>query len=103
MQRGYCSVATRYSPGLVRQQAFSSPEASLKVVCGSSSLFSLGLSPPSCECRQAGVLLSDCSLSRGQVSRLQPGPELQRWISEAVHDMLCGCRWQQELWRCQGD
>ena len=43
MQRGYCSVATRYSPGLVRQQAFSSPEAALKVVCGSSSLFSLGL------------------------------------------------------------
>ena len=43
MQRGYCSVATRYSPGLVRQQAFSSPEASLKVVCGSSSLVGLGL------------------------------------------------------------
>lgn len=32
MQRGYCSVATRYSPALVRQQAFSSPEATLKVI-----------------------------------------------------------------------
>ena len=40
MQRGYCSVATRYSPGLVRQQAFSSPEATLKVVCSFPSLVS---------------------------------------------------------------
>ena len=31
MQRGYCSVATRYSPALIRNQALSSPEATLKV------------------------------------------------------------------------
>ena len=30
MQRGYCAVATRYSPALIRNQALSSPQATLK-------------------------------------------------------------------------
>ncbi|CAL5228284.1 g11389 [Coccomyxa viridis] len=32
MQRGYCAVATRYSPALIRNQALSSPQATLKVL-----------------------------------------------------------------------
>ena len=70
MQRGYCSVATRYSPGLVRQQAFSSPEASLKVVCGSSSLVSLGLLM--LVITLASISLPDCYTFQRQASQARP-------------------------------
>ncbi len=38
MQRGYCAVATRYSPALIRNQALSSPQATLKACPISQSL-----------------------------------------------------------------
>ena len=102
MQRGYCSVATRYSPGLVRQQAFSSPEATLKVVCRSSSLLIWASCCATYQHLKTSVLFLTDVHSEDGLLVFSQAPSFRGWAARLCMRLLYGRRWWRELWRCQG-
>ena len=91
MQRGYCSVATRYSPALIRDQALSSPEATLKVMLAHKTMRSFWY-----------LMASDECLTAQKTAALSPwaiGSTLRTVLILLRHDSG-DCRSWLELRRC---